>query len=184
MGTGTSVIRVCLRDFRANDTKLATSVNKIAEGLLELAGVSEILDTPYGKRIFTVERMPDNVPMAGMFWETYEPTLRDALAFEALRAGQIGFQDGRVRMEPAETAALHRCPDEVSTHPPDIIEWGESCDRCGWKAEKPGCGMCDGTGRTARYGRKEEGEPHIVRGDCPNCCPGSCKQAANEEWPE
>lgn len=46
------------------------------------------------------------------------------------------------------------------------------------------CRMCDGTKRTARYGRKEKGEPQIVRGDCPNCCPGSCEQAAREERPE
>jgi hypothetical protein len=31
------------------------------------------------------------------------------------------------------------------------------------------CSMCDGTNRTARYGRESEGEPHIVREQCPHC---------------
>lgn len=41
----------------------------ICEAMLTICGISEVKDLPNGKRIFTVERMPDNVPVANIYWE-------------------------------------------------------------------------------------------------------------------
>lgn len=40
------------------------------------------------------------------------------------------------------------------------------------------CSQCEGTKRTVRYGRKEEGEDHLVYSDCSRC---SEPLAINEE---
>lgn len=128
-------MKVYLRNFKPNEVKLAEAVTKIGEGLLELAGVTEILDTPFGQRIFTVERIPDNVPMAGIYWETYEPHYRERIAYESLRAGQIDYRGDLVRMEPAETAARHYCEPRIPGAVPVIVPWGSYCPICGWKAE-------------------------------------------------
>lgn len=69
------MIHVCL-----DQSKLPTENNgwsyKIAEALLHICGMTEVWDEPnYGKRVFRVEKMPEDVPQAGVHWnEVFVPT--------------------------------------------------------------------------------------------------------------
>lgn len=63
------MIEIYLQGFHNQQPLENTPQRRIAEALIELAGLKEVHDLPNGRRIFTVERMPDNVPMADIFWK-------------------------------------------------------------------------------------------------------------------
>jgi hypothetical protein len=110
-----------LKGFRPNGVKLPPSVEKIAEGLLELAGVTEIRDTPTGRRIFTVERMPDNVPMAGINWEEADVTARCKCGTCDTEAGYADWSNECLEAQNKLTEDVRVDPREEHDDHPDSL---------------------------------------------------------------
>jgi hypothetical protein len=71
------VIKIYMLGFHNQEPLSDTPQRQIAEALLTLAGIKEVHDLPNGRRVFTVERIPDNVPMADIFWEEDESYVRN-----------------------------------------------------------------------------------------------------------
>lgn len=61
--------KVYLIGFSNKEPLDDTPQRRICEALLELSGLIEVEDFPNGRRVFTVNNIPDDVPMADIYWE-------------------------------------------------------------------------------------------------------------------